>query len=63
MECGMHCFYGDFVFNFISDMNRLDDLVHMALSMEFVFQTEAARKRWQKRESFEMTRASVRAVM
>ena len=42
--------------------NHLDDWVHAALSMEFVFRTEADRARWQNRESFEMYRDAVRWI-
>lgn len=47
---------------FATTPHLMDEWVHAALSMEFVFRTEADRARWQKRESFEMYRAAVRWI-
>lgn len=52
----------DFYDVFVRTPHFMDEWVHTALSMEFVFRTEADRARWQKRESFEMYRAAVRWI-
>ena len=54
---------GEFAQRYLRNASRLDDYVHAALSMEFNFRTEADRQRWQDRESFEMYRAAVRAIV
>ena len=53
---------GEFAMETLGTEHILDDWVHGALSLEFVFRTEADRERWQKRESFEMYRAAVREI-
>lgn len=54
---------GEFAQRYLSSARVLDDYVHAALSMEFNFRTEADRQRWQDRESFEMYRPAVRAIV
>lgn len=54
---------GKFAHDYLPKAGRLDDYVHAALSMEFNFRTEADRQRWQNRESFEMYRPAVRAIV
>lgn len=54
---------GEFAQRYLIKADGLDDYVHAALSMEFNFRTEADRRRWQDRESFEMYRAAVRAIV
>ena len=52
--------HGDYVQGIIENgRNYLDDLVHLAFSLEFYFRADADRERWQKRESFEMIRDAV----
>lgn len=54
---------GKFASHFLRNAGIVDDYVHAALSMEFNFRTEADRQRWQNRESFEMYRPAVRAIV
>ena len=54
---------GKFASDYLRSDGRLDSYVHAALSMEFNFRTEADRQRWQNRESFEMYRPAVRAIV
>jgi hypothetical protein len=54
---------GRFAQRYLRNACGLDDYVHSALSMEFNFRTEVDRQRWQDRESFEMYRAAVRAIV
>jgi len=54
---------GEFAQRFLRRACGLDDYVHAALCMEFNFRTEADRQRWQDRESFEMYRPAVRAIV
>jgi hypothetical protein len=56
------CRGGDFYNEFARSPWFMDEWVHAALSMEFVFRTEADRARWQNRESFEMYRDAVRWI-
>ena len=49
-------------FDYEANADSVNDIVHLAFSIGFVFRTEHDRKRWLKEKPFEMYRKEVREV-